>query len=194
VNSEIGLSFADTLRSILRHDPDVIFVGEIRDRETAEIAVQSALTGHLVLSTIHTNDAVGAVGRLLNMGVPDYLIASSLIAVTGQRLVRTLCQSCRRSSPVEPVVAERFGLAAGAPIYEAAGCDQCGDIGYRGRTPIAEILVIESRLRQLILTKPTADALQQCAREAGFRSMIDDGMEKVTGGSTTIDEVLRVAR
>ena len=194
VNAEIGMAFADALRSILRHDPDVIFVGEIRDRETAEIAVQSALTGHLVLSTVHTNSALGAVGRLLNMGVPDYLIASSLLAVTGQRLLRTLCTHCRRPMSLDPAVADRFGLPRNATIYEPAGCDECGQIGYRGRLPIAEILTIDAKLRQLILTDPTADGLLNSAREGGFRSMLDDGMAKVAAGITSIDEVLRVAR
>jgi general secretion pathway protein E len=130
----------------------------------------------------------------MNMAVPDYLIASSLLAVTGQRLLRTLCLHCRRPVNLDRTVAERFGLPRDAAVYEAAGCEECGQIGYRGRLPIAEILMIDAKLRQLILTDPTADALLNAARDAGFRSMIDDGMAKVAAGITSIDEVLRVAR
>lgn len=193
-NAEIGLTFANALRSILRHDPDVIFIGEIRDRETAEIAVQSALTGHLVLSTIHTNSAVGAIDRLMNMGVPDFLIASSLLALTGQRLVRRLCPHCRRREPVAPSVAERLRLAPDAETYAAVGCPECGGIGYRGRMPIGEILAIDGAVRNLILTERSSDAVLAAARAQGFRTMIEDGLDRAAQGLTTIEEVLRVAR
>lgn len=194
VNAEIGMTFAGALRSILRHDPDVIFIGEIRDQETADIAVQSALTGHLVLSTIHTNSAVGAIGRLLNMGIPDYMISSSLLAVTGQRLLRRLCPHCRRPVTADPALAERFHLPAGAMLYEAVGCAECGGIGYKGRMPINELLVVTPGLRHQILSNPTVDNLLAEAGKGGFRTMIDDGMAKVLEGSTTVEEVLRVAR
>ncbi len=193
VNPDIGMGFPDALRSILRHDPDVIFIGEIRDRETAEIAVQSALTGHLVLSTIHTNSALGAIDRLMNMGVADYLISSSLLAVTGQRLVRALCPKCRRPEPIDSVVAERFRIPAATIVHAAVGCHDCAQIGFRGRVPINEILVIDKTLRQMILTERSPDGMLAAAREAGFVTMIDDGMAKVVAGVTTVEEVLRVA-
>ena len=191
-HSEIGLTFASTLRSILRHDPDVILVGEIRDRETAEIAVQAALTGHLVLSTVHTNDAVSSIGRMLNLGVADYMLASGLIAVTGQRLVRRLCPECRRQRPVEPALAERFAIDRDVTVYEAVGCVECDGNGYSGRLPIAEFLTIDAEIRELILARPTSDALLEKARQHGFRSMLDDGVAKVVAGLTSFDEVLRV--
>jgi len=194
VNHEIGMGFASALRSILRHDPDVIFIGEIRDQETAEIAVQSALTGHLVLSTIHTNSAIGAVDRLMNMGVADYLIASSVLAMTGQRLVRKLCPHCRRPARIDETLAQRFGLPADATVHEAVGCHECGNIGYRGRMPINEIVVVDARLRNLILTDRSPERMMEASRAAGFLTMIDDGMERVQAGLTTIEEVLRLAR
>lgn len=194
VNHEIGVDFASALRSILRHDPDVIFVGEIRDRETAEIAVQSALTGHLVLSTIHTNSALSAIDRLLNMGIPDYLISSSLLMVTGQRLLRKLCPHCRRSVTVDSVLAERYGLPEGATVYEAVGCPDCGGIGYRHRMPINEVLTVSADLRHLILVDRSASRMMETARAAGYVTMVEDGMAKVVQGLTTIEEVLRVAR
>jgi general secretion pathway protein E len=194
VNAEIGVSFANALRSILRHDPDVIFIGEIRDKETAEMAVQSALTGHLVLSTIHTNSAVGAVGRLLNMGVPDYLLSSSLLAITGQRLLRQLCLHCRIERPASESERVRLHLAEHANIYEAAGCPECGEIGYRGRLPINEILTLDAELKELILSEPTTDALLGLAVQKGFVTMEQDGIAKACAGQTTIAEVMRVAR
>lgn len=194
VNAEIGMTFSGALRSILRHDPDVIFIGEIRDQETADIAVQSALTGHLVLSTIHTNSAVGAIGRLLNMGIPDYMIASSLLAVTGQRLLRRLCPHCRRPVAVDPALASRFHFPADTTVYESVGCPECGNIGYKGRMPINELLEVTAGLRHQILTNPTVDGLLAEAGQGGFRTMIDDGMAKVRDGTTTVEEVLRVAR
>ena len=194
VNSEIKLTFASALRSILRHDPDVILVGEIRDHETAEIAIESALTGHLVLSTIHTNSAVGAIGRLLNMGLPDYLIASSLLAVTGQRLVRKLCGACQRRVTLDSALAERFNLPPDSAAFEAVGCPECGGIGYRGRMPIGEILIVDGRIRAAILSNPTNDSLVAEAKASGFRAMIEDGMKRVVASHTTVEEVFRVVR
>jgi general secretion pathway protein E len=193
VNEAAGLSFSNVLRSILRHDPDVIFIGEIRDRETAEIAVQSALTGHLVLSTIHTNSATGAIGRFLDMGVADYLLASSLVAVSAQRLVRRLCEHCKQKTVPDPAAAERFGLAPQESIYRAVGCPKCGRTGYHGRFAIAEMLEMTPELRHQILANPSSDALSAVARAGNFETMIDDGVSKVREGLTTIEEVLRVA-
>lgn len=191
VNSEIGVTFATTLRSILRHDPDVILVGEIRDRETAEIAVQAALTGHLVLSTVHTNSAVGAIGRLLNMGVADYLLASSLIAVTGQRLVRKLCPHCRVPGTVTDAQVKRYGFAPGTKVYNAGGCVECAHIGYRGRLPISEFLSVNAPVRSAILSQPTPENIAAAALD-DYRTMLQDGFGRVIDGETTIDEILRV--
>lgn len=193
VNEAAGLTFANILRSILRHDPDVIFIGEIRDRETAEIAVQSALTGHLVLSTIHTNSATGAIGRFLDMGVADYLLASSLVAVSAQRLVRRLCDECKQSATPDAATMGRFGLRADEIIYSANGCLKCAKTGYHGRMAIAEMLEMTPALRQQMLTNPSVDALNDKAHEEHFQTMIDDGLIKVRQGLTTIEEVLRVA-
>ena len=193
VNAAAGLSFSNVLRSILRHDPDVIFIGEIRDRETAEIAVQSALTGHLVLSTIHTNRATGAIGRFLDMGVADYLLASSLVAVSAQRLVRRLCEHCKQATVPDPAAAARFGLAAGEKIYRAVGCPKCARTGYHGRFAIAEMLQMTPELRHQVLVDPSSDALNATARAGRFETMVDDGVAKARAGLTTLEEVLRVA-
>lgn len=193
VNEAAGLTFASVLRSILRHDPDVVFIGEIRDRETADIAVQASLTGHLVLSTIHTNSATGAIGRFLDMGVADYLLASSLVAVSAQRLLRRLCTECCQMAPPDPATVERFGLDPATRLPRAHGCPKCGRTGYRGRLPIAEILEMTPALRQQILHDPSTGALDAAARAGNFITMIDDGLELVRQGQTTIEEVLRVA-
>lgn len=193
VNEAAGLGFANILRSILRHDPDVIFIGEIRDRETAEIAVQASLTGHLVLSTIHTNSATGAIGRFLDMGVADYLLASSLVAISAQRLVRRLCDACKIQETPDVATAERFGLRRDELIYRAVGCPKCARTGYRGRLAMAEMLEMTPALRQQILQNPSSDALNAIAREGNFETLIDDGVVKVRAGLTTIEEVLRVA-
>lgn len=193
VNAEIGLTFAGALRSILRHDPDVILVGEIRDRETAEIAIQAALTGHLVLSTIHTNSGLGAIGRLLNMGLPDYLVANSLHAVSGQRLVRRLCESCKKPKKIGAQHAQLLSVPPDTKVYQAVGCETCNRIGYRGRLPIGEFCELNAPVRSLILDNPTEEVLVAAARDAGFRSMLDDGARRVVLGETTAEEVLRVA-
>lgn len=193
VNEAAGLTFAAVLRSILRHDPDVIFIGEIRDRETAEIAVQASLTGHLVLSTIHTNSATGAIGRFLDMGVADYLLASSLVAVSAQRLIRCLCDACKEPMVPDAAITERFGIQATETIYRAVGCPKCARTGYHGRMAIAELLEMTTALRQQILRDPSSDALDVVARQEHFASMIEDGVLKVRAGVTTIEEVLRVA-
>ena len=199
VKPGINLTFANVLRSILRQDPDIIMIGEIRDLETAEIAVQAALTGHLVLSTLHTNDAAGTITRLLDMRVEDYLLTSTLAGVAAQRLVRRLCDGCRaqeRALPelVEQLGLERFGAGSDALLWRAVGCEQCNGTGYRGRTTVVETLVVNDEIRRLILRRPEAKELQRAALSAGMVSMYEDGMRKALGGDTTIEEVLRVTR
>jgi len=195
VKPQIGLTFANGLRSIVRQDPDVIMVGEIRDFETAEIAIQAALTGHLVFSTLHTNDAAGAVSRLLEMGVEDYLLASSLLGVLAQRLVRRVCMKCRR--PAEMAVEAMRELANGdaaVRVYEGAGCEDCAHTGYRGRSGIFEFLLVNDAVRQLILKRSSADVIKETAVGLGMRTLRDDGWAKVRGGSTTVAEVVRVTQ
>ena len=199
VQPGIGLTFANILRSILRQDPDVIMIGEIRDVETAEIAVQAALTGHLVLSTLHTNDAVGTISRLLDMGVEDYLLTSTLSGVAAQRLVRTLCPTCRRKEPVLPELAQQLGLARFAKgdeisLWQPTGCEECRGSGYRGRTGLVETLVLNDEVRRLILSRGEAKEIQRAAMDAGMISMYDDGLMKALDGQTTVEEVFRVTR
>jgi general secretion pathway protein E len=206
VKPQIGLTFANGLRSIVRQDPDVIMVGEIRDPETAEIAVQAALTGHLVFSTLHTNDAAGAVSRLLEMGVEDYLLASSLLGVLAQRLVRKVCPRCRAEVPhgeallgagdMTRAAAERFSHVAvnGAPIYRAVGCEECSGTGYRGRSGIYELLLMNESIRELILKHASADVIKAAAVTNGMRTLRDDGWLKVREGVTTVAEVVRVTQ
>ncbi|HUF86828.1 MAG TPA: ATPase, T2SS/T4P/T4SS family [Thermohalobaculum sp.] len=199
VKPDIGLSFAHVLRSILRQDPDVIMVGEIRDTETARIAAQAALTGHLVLSTLHTNDAASAITRLMDMGVEEYLIASTIIGVSAQRLVRRLCPHCAVVEPALPEVIERFGLRTHQPegeirLARAVGCDKCRGRGYLGRTALIETLPMTDALRRRVLARASAREILATAAETGFRSMFDDGVAKAIAGETTLGEVLRVAR
>jgi general secretion pathway protein E len=197
VRPQIGYGFAAALRSFLRHDPDVLMVGEIRDRETAEIAIQAALTGHLLLSTLHTNTASGAVTRLLDMGIDDYLLTSTLGLVIGQRLVRKLCSACRESFTAEAALVERFasaGLADGATLYRARGCAQCGGTGYSGRTSILELLTLAPSVQALILSHGDARIIEQEAVRLGMRTMFQHGVAKVLAGTTTLTEVLRVTR
>jgi general secretion pathway protein E len=196
VKPAIGLTFANGLRSIVRQDPDVIMVGEIRDAETAEIAIQAALTGHLVFSTLHTNDAAGAVSRLLEMGVEDYLLASSLLGVLAQRLVRKVCAKCRQ--PAELAVSalrEIAGPNGGeVQVYEGRGCEECSNTGYRGRSGIFELLAVSDVIRQLILKRSSADAIREAAIRQGMRTLREDGWQKVRSGSTTVAEVVRVTQ
>lgn len=199
VKGQIGLSFAQVLRSILRQDPDVIMVGEIRDLETAEVAVQASLTGHLVLSTLHTNDAAGSVTRLLDMGAADYLITSTVAGVIAQRLVRHLCPACRQPYQPEAGLLHRLAPTICEPgdhhqIYRAVGCPDCHNSGYRGRMTISEILIMTDELRALVATHADAAALGMAAIRAGMRSMQADGIQKALAGLTTVDEVLRVTR
>ncbi len=202
VNADIGLTFANLLRSIVRHDPDVIMIGEMRDFETAEIAVQSALTGHMVLSTLHTNDAPGAITRMLDMGVEDYLLVSTLRAVIAQRLVRRLCPECR--APYRPVDAliRRLGLEQLAEItgqdkvvlYRATGCKHCSEIGYVGRIGIYELMIPDEKIRGLVLARADVMSLKRAALESGMTTMFRDGLMKALDGTTTLEEVGRVAQ
>jgi len=195
VKPQIGLTFANGLRSIVRQDPDVIMVGEIRDAETAEIAIQAALTGHLVFSTLHTNDAAGAVSRLLEMGVEDYLLASSLLGVLAQRLVRKVCEKCRRSAEITPTVQRELGGdGAAAEIYEGTGCEACAQTGYRGRSGIFELLLVNEVIRPLILKRSSADMLKDAGVQQGMRTLREDGWHKVRTGVTTVAEVVRVTQ
>jgi general secretion pathway protein E len=196
VNPRIELNFARALRSILRQDPDIIMIGEIRDLETAQIAVQASLTGHLVLATLHTNDAASAVTRLADMGVEPYLLASSLLGVLAQRLVRRLCPECRVAAPPtlgEAAVLGRLGLAPAQPIWSAPGCPACGASGYRGRTGVYELLLVDDALRPLIHDRAGEAALRDASRRAGTRPLIADGGRWIADGTTSLAELLRVA-
>jgi general secretion pathway protein E len=199
VKPAIGLTFANALRSIVRQDPDVIMVGEMRDLETARICIQSALTGHLVLSTLHTNDAPSSITRLLEMGVEDYLLTSTLNAVLAQRLVRMLCTECREPYQPLPEMLRELrldGLAGDAPVtlYRAKGCSACNGSGYHGRIAIIEVLTLSDAIRRLILQHADAGSLRQAAREEGMLSMYEDGCLKALDGTTNIEEVLRVTQ
>jgi len=196
INPKAGLTFATGLRSILRQDPDVIMVGEIRDLETAEISVQAALTGHLVFSTLHTNDAPGSLNRLIDMGVEPFLISSSVIGVVAQRLVRTICSSCKQSyTPSEEVIRD-FGaeFPSNPKFYKGAGCKACKNSGYKGRIGIFEMLLITDKIRDLILAKTPSSQIKHVAQEAGMKTLRQDGITKVLAGATTIDEVIRVSQ
>jgi general secretion pathway protein E len=197
VKPQIGLTFATALRSIVRQDPDVIMIGEMRDTETAQIAVQSALTGHLVLSTLHTNDATGSIVRLLDMGVQDYLLTASVIAIQAQRLVRTLCTECRRpyrppTSVVRDLDLSRLAGTGDAELYRATGCPACGHTGYAGRRAILEILSMTDELRELVLKRCDVAEMNRLAVDQGMVPMREDGLTKVLAGETTVEEVLRV--
>jgi len=195
VKPEIGLTFANALRSILRQDPDVIMVGEIRDRETAEIATQAALTGHLVFSTLHTNDAPSSVTRLVDMGIEPFLVASSVIGVVAQRLVRKVCSYCRQPYTPTPQELKDLGLTTfNGTFYRGKGCEHCMGTGYLGRTAIYEILVIDKEIKRLILEGKDSDEIKEFAVSKGMKTLRDDGAEKVKMGITTPEEVLRVTR
>ena len=199
VKPQIDLTFANALRSIVRQDPDVIMIGEIRDLETAQIAVQSALTGHLVLSTVHTNDAASTVNRLLDMGVEDYLLTSTVIGILAQRLVRTLCPGCKESYTALPEVVDELGLrkfAATAEVilYHAKGCEECGHTGFIGRVSIMEMLPMSDHLRTHVMRHATSTELRAEAIKEGMVTMYEDGMRKAMNGVTTFEEVLRVTR
>jgi len=195
VNTKVDMTFARGLRAILRQDPDVVMVGEIRDQETADMAVQASLTGHLVLSTLHTNSAIGAVTRLVDMGVEPFLIASSLLGVLAQRLVRVLCDDCKRPYVADAAECALVGADPATPptLYHAEGCEVCRNLGYRGRTGIYELVVFDDRLRSMVHTRASEQDMLRHARELG-PGIREDGMRKVREGLTTIEEVLRVTR
>jgi general secretion pathway protein E/type IV pilus assembly protein PilB len=196
VSRKAGLSFASGLRSILRHDPDVVLVGEIRDLETAEIAIQASLTGHLVFSTLHTNDAPSALTRLVDMGIEPYLVASSLEAVLAQRLVRVICQDCKTPLPAQEVIRiqKQYGENLPDTLYEGRGCRSCGGTGYRGRQGIFEMMVVTDELRSLILGNVSARDLRRVAVKQGMTSLREDGLRYLAEGHTTIREILRVTK
>lgn len=197
VRPEIGLTFASGLRHIVRQDPDIIMVGEIRDRETADIAIHAALTGHLVFSTVHTNDAAGAVTRLLDMGIEPYLVASSLIGVLAQRLLRTLCPRCKVPFQPTPEQAREIGLtteqAAGVTLYHQSDCDFCLR-GYHGRTGAFELLLVDDEVSQQVLDKASSNEIKLRAAQKGMRTLLADGRSKVPDGTTTIEELVRVCQ
>jgi type IV pilus assembly protein PilB len=197
VNEEIGFTFATALRSFLRQDPDVIMVGEIRDYETAEISVKAALTGHLVLSTLHTNDAPSSVTRLLDMGVEPFLVSSSIVLIAAQRLVRTVCASC--VVPAErptPESLEQIGFtpneAKTMNLFRGTGCDECAHTGYRGRTALYEVMGMTTEIRDLVVGRAHAADIQKVAVAQGMRTLREAGLAKVRRGETTVEEVLRV--
>ena len=197
VNTKAGLTFATALRAILRQDPNVIMVGEIRDAETADAAVRAAMTGHLVFSTLHTNDAAGAIVRLLDLGIPPFLVATSLLGVVAQRLVRLVCPKCRQPYLPAEHTAEQM-LLKDAPgdnrfFVKGCGCDACGQTGYRGRQAIYEVMPVTSRLRQLIQERAAAYEIAAIAREEGMHTMSEDGVAKAAAGLTSLSEVVRVA-
>ena len=199
VKPQIGLTFANALRSIVRQDPDVIMIGEIRDLETAQIAVQAALTGHMVLSTLHTNDAASTVNRLLDMGMDDYLLTSTVNGILAQRLVRTLCIHCRQPHQALPEVVEemqlnRYTQADPVILFRPVGCDECGGTGYTGRISIVELLVMSDAIRSLIMRHVTSGEIRQQAISEGMQTMYENGLSKTVTGVTTIEEVLRVTR
>jgi general secretion pathway protein E len=197
VNPKVNLTFANGLRSVLRQDPDIVLVGEIRDRDTADIAIHASLTGHLVFSTLHTNDSASAITRLIDMGIEPFLVASSLVAVIAQRLVRILCVKCKE--PYKPVKDElvRIGIAESdvpdSGLFRAAGCSECLGTGYAGRSGIFEILLINDDIRNLTLGSTDSTTIKRKANEHGMTTLRVDGAEKVLKGQTSIDEVMRVA-
>ncbi len=198
VNPKINLTFSSGLRSIVRQDPDVIMVGEIRDKETAEISIQSALTGHLVFSTVHTNDACGAVTRIHDMGVEDYLIAACLDGVLAQRLVRQICPECKAEVAVDPAAMKELEIANGdtkrIKVYQGQGCKRCKFTGYKGRMGIYELFEVTEKMKDLIVERVSANVLKREARKAGMRTLREDGWDKVKAGVTTIEEVMRVTQ
>ena len=198
VNPKIGLNFANGLRSIVRQDPDVILVGEIRDLETAEVGIQSALTGHLVFSTLHTNDSASAVTRLIDMGIEPFLVSSSVMAILAQRLVRVVCDECKEAYIADEESLGSIGItpemAAGRNIYRGLGCSSCLNTGYRGRTGIFELMILDDSIKNLILKTSDANAIKRQAIDQGMLSLRQDGAQKVLDGITTIEEVFRVTQ
>jgi general secretion pathway protein E len=194
VHAETGVTFASMLRSILRQDPDVVFVGEMRDHETAELAIQAALTGHVVFSTLHTNDAIGAIPRLLDLGVAPFLVSATLEAVLAQRLVRKVCETCRESYVADRKTADLMGEATPPMLSRGRGCDSCRGSGYRGRTGLFELLILTDEIREAIASQPSRRRLKDLATGTELVPLTQDGWAKVKTGLTTTDEVLRVTQ
>jgi type IV pilus assembly protein PilB len=196
VKPEIGLDFAVCLRAILRQDPDIILVGEIRDKETVEIAIKASLTGHLVLSTFHTNDAPSAISRLVYMGIEPYLLASSLNLIVAQRLVRKICDRCKEPVTLAEQVIKRLGITleqAKSAVYQGKGCKACGGTGYSGRLPIFEFLVIDNDIREALVTGQGESKIRVLARQKGYGGLLESGINKMLQGLTTAEEVLTTA-
>jgi len=197
MNPRAGMTFAGTLRSVLRQDPNVLMLGEIRDRETAEIAMQAGLTGHLILTTVHGEGAAGPFARLMEMGVEPFAIASATVGCLSQRLVRTLCVACRRQAPAEPLHRERFARLGvtlpDEPCFEPVGCEHCEGQGYTGRVPLAELLRVDAGIRQAVHARAGTAELYALARDAGMTPLVEDGLERARSGDTSLTEVLRVA-
>ena len=192
---QIGLTFANTLRHLVRHDPDIILIGEIRDLETAEIAVKSALTGHLVFSTLHTNDAPSAIARLLDMGIENFLLSSTIRGILAQRLVRVICPSCKEIDPsADSEELKVLGIGGEGTLYRGKGCEKCANTGYYGRIGIFELLVVSDELRKLILKNADSGEIREAAKRLGMKTLFEDGIEKARAGITTIAEVLRVTQ
>jgi type IV pilus assembly protein PilB len=196
VKEDIGLTFASALRSFLRQDPDIIMIGEIRDFETAEIAVKAALTGHLVLSTLHTNDAPSTISRLLNMGIEPFLVAASLILVATQRLVRVLCPSCKEEEKVSVAALMEVGFseqeAQSVACYRGRGCPECNNSGYKGRLALYEVMPLHDELKEMILEGASADELKKTAIRLGMYTLRMSGLAKIKKGITSIEEIVRV--
>jgi general secretion pathway protein E len=196
VKPQIGLNFANTLRHIVRQDPDIIMIGEVRDLETAEIAIQSALTGHLVFSTLHTNDAPSAITRLLEMGVENFLLSSTIRGVLAQRLVRVICPSCKAEDPsqIDSEELRLLGIAPDTRLFMGKGCEACSYTGYYGRTGLFELMTVGEDIRKLILRSADANQLRESSISHGMRTLLQNGAHKVKTGVTTLSEVLRVTQ
>jgi type IV pilus assembly protein PilB len=192
INPQINLTFASCLRSILRQDPDIIMIGEIRDFDTADIAIKAALTGHLVLSTLHTTTSPGSVTRLLNMGIEPFLLSSTLIGVLTQRLVRTLCNKCKVEFAMPDTIREKYSIDKQIKLYKAKGCNACQNVGYKGRTVLCEYLPVGLKIRELISSLASEHIIKREARLLGMRTLREDGLIKMAKGITTLEEVLKV--
>jgi len=194
VKPQINLTFPNILRHIVRQDPDIIMIGEIRDLETAEIAIQSALTGHLVFSTLHTNDAPSSITRLVDIGVEDFLLASTIRGILAQRLVRVICPSCRERDPssAHRDAVQRLGIAGPLDLCVGKGCERCAHTGYHGRMGIFELLVVDDAIRRLMIKDPDMNLIRESARRAGMKTLLEDGAIKAAAGVTAMSEVLRV--
>ena len=196
INPKAGLGFAGTLRSILRQDPDKIMIGEIRDQETLEIAIKAALTGHLVISTLHTNDAISAIPRMVDMGIQHYLISGALVAIQAQRLVRKICPVCKTEESISASTLDDLKefIPSGAVFYKGNGCKECNDTGYMGREMICEVLNISEELSSLIAQGASKESMLEQAKKEGFISLFHNGIQKALNGITTIEEILKAAK